>query len=160
MPDFISSTIQVHIAKYDEKHCEYEQLLLLRSETAEPYPSLWQVVTGRIEEGETALETALREVYEETGLEPMKIWTIPYITTFFNVYQNKIHASPVFGFLVQRESIVKISEEHSGFQWLNWDQSVERLELPSHREASVIFMDYILNNPKGDMFLFSDSLLS
>lgn len=83
MISFVANTIQVHIAC---KHPSTGQILFLalkRSSGNPIYPGLWQAVTGTIEAGETAIECALREVEEETGLKPKEIWTIPFVGTFF-----------------------------------------------------------------------------
>ena len=36
-------------------------------------PGLWQMVTGKMKDGETAYQTALREIKEETTLKPDKV---------------------------------------------------------------------------------------
>ena len=90
MPDFISNTIQAHIAAYDLDENEYKFLVLKRAADLYIYPGLWQTVTGRIEPGETALDAAIREVKEETGLTPDDIWTLPYVANFFNIRKNGV----------------------------------------------------------------------
>ena len=42
------------------------RVLMLQRQDA---PSFWQSVTGTIEEGEQPLQTAMREVKEETGID-------------------------------------------------------------------------------------------
>jgi len=145
MPKITSNFIQVHIARIEIVSGEYEYLVLKRSANVIPYPNMWQVVTGNIEAGESSIETALREVKEETGLEPQKIWTLPYVTTFFNAYKDIIYMSPVFGIFVDNAS-VKLSSEHCEHIWLDFQSCYNKLELPSHRAALKIFRDYILEN--------------
>ena len=50
------------VVLYDEHH---RVLLLQRMDDA----SFWQSVTGALEEGELPIETAYREVFEETGID-------------------------------------------------------------------------------------------
>lgn len=158
MPEFISNTIQAHIAKYDPSDKEYKFLLLKRSANVRVYPNIWQVVTGTIDGNETAVETTIREFKEETGLSYLKMFTIPYITSFFLPKKDAIGISPVFGFLVGSDEVI-LSEEHTDFKWLSLDDCLRKLELPSHIEATKIFNDFILSKQgteKENMFLLKE----
>lgn len=77
--NYKTKTVQVHIIRFNQNEEKYEQLILKRNENAKPYPNVWQVVTGRIEKYETPIETAIREVFEETGIVPVKLWNLPYL---------------------------------------------------------------------------------
>jgi 8-oxo-dGTP pyrophosphatase MutT (NUDIX family) len=56
----------------------YTQVLLLRrSPTSSPYPSLWAAVSGKIELSDAnPRDAALREIYEETGLTKEELWLV------------------------------------------------------------------------------------
>lgn len=151
MPKFQSNTIQAHIAKIDKKGA-IKFLVLQRSLDKLPYPGLWQVVTGKIDKDETALNAAIREVKEETGLDPVNVWTLPYVSIYFNAVKDKIQSSPVFGFLVKNDVDVVISKEHQAFKWLSYSQSLKFLLLPSHKKGMKIFLDYVLKKPDKIMF--------
>jgi 8-oxo-dGTP diphosphatase len=45
-------------------------LLQLRDDKAPNYPDVWGLPGGAIEDGETPVEAAVRELWEETGLRP------------------------------------------------------------------------------------------
>lgn len=62
--------ISVHLIRYKEKELEF--LMIKRSTPGYN----WQCVTGAIEMGETPLECAKREIFEEIGYSPSKI--IPF----------------------------------------------------------------------------------
>lgn len=147
-----ANTVQVHIATYSEEYSDYKFLILKRSQKEKIYPGIWQVITGTMNDNETAIETALRETKEEIGLEPIKIWTIPYISQFFSVKTNTIHSAPVFGMLIKENDKIKLSDEHDNYLWLHLDLALEKLVLPSHREACKIFYEYILLTELGDIF--------
>jgi 8-oxo-dGTP pyrophosphatase MutT (NUDIX family) len=157
MPKISSKYIQVHIARINNTTREYEYLVLKRSDEVVPYPGMWQVVTGNIEKNEKSVETAIREVFEETGLKPQRIWTLPYVTTFFNSYEDAVLMSPVFGIVVNNDS-VKLSIEHCGHEWLDYKKCHDKLELPSHREAHKIFRDYILDNENNGIYEYEEVL--
>ena len=156
MPKFVSNFVQVHIATFNEDIQEYKFLILKRSATMKVYPNLWQVITGTIEENETALQTALRELDEETGLIPKKIYTLPYLTTFFNAKKDTINASPVFGVVVDYANEIKLSDEHSEYLWLSFNDILQKLELPSHIEATKIFYNFVLINKENNKFEITD----
>ncbi len=152
MPKIISNTIQFHIAKLDIKSKSYKHLLLKRSPRNLLYPNVWQVITGTIEESETAVETALRELNEETGLNVFDFWNLPYITQYYNVYNNSIGLSPCFGGLVRSDSNVVLSEEHSEFKWCSFEEAMELIPLPTHKSALDIFQNYILDGNLGNLY--------
>ncbi|MCL5990610.1 MAG: NUDIX domain-containing protein [Bacteroidetes bacterium] len=144
MPKIVSNTIQVHIAVLD-KNNEPKYLALQRTEQSKLYPNVWQVVTGKIKKGETALSTTVREIIEEINIKPKKIWTLPYITTFFDAKRDLINLSPVFGALINKNQKVKLSKEHQAFEWLTYKECYKRLFLRTHKEGATIFHNYIIN---------------
>ncbi|MGQ9820000.1 MAG: NUDIX domain-containing protein [Candidatus Kapaibacteriales bacterium] len=154
MISFIANTIQIHIARLRKDEIGYEYLALQRSKSNPIYPNLWQTITGTIERNESAVECAIREVYEETGLELSSVWTIPFVAIFFDPYQNSIQASPVFGGLVLNEQVVRISSEHQAFEWLLLEEFMRRVPLPSHKTGAKYFWEYILSTKDKEMFKF------
>ena len=64
MPIVLSTMVEVCVFRFSADHPEY---LLLKRAPEEPlYPNIWQMVTGSVEAGETAVVAALRELEEET----------------------------------------------------------------------------------------------
>jgi dATP pyrophosphohydrolase len=139
MAQIVSNSVQVHI--FRRKGTSSEFLLLQRADNIELYPGIWQVVTGWIEENETALEAALREVKEETGLEPIRFWALPYIASFFDTNNDRVCLSPVFAFEAASIAQVHISHEHKEYLWLDYKESLSLLELQSHKEGLKILLD-------------------
>jgi dihydroneopterin triphosphate diphosphatase len=146
MPEFVSNTIQLHVVKKEGD--KYKFLVLQRADDVYPYPGLWQVITGTMRGGETAKETALRELEEETGLKPLKFWTLPYLTTFFDAETDRVNASPVFATWVETDKEVIISSEHKDYKWCDYEECIRILELPSHKEGTRIFYEFILMSKK------------
>lgn len=101
-------------------------LVLKRSDDAKVHPGIWQIVTAKIDEGEKAYETARREVLEETGLEPKELFIAPAVNQFYNHLDDSVNFIPVFIARVDSDN-VKISHEHSAFEWLSIEDMIARV---------------------------------
>jgi dATP pyrophosphohydrolase len=105
----------------------------------------WQAVAGGAELGETPLVAAKRELEEETGLQPKRRWvrldahaTVPArIFKDWPSWGPKVYVvrELAFGAQVADGEIVRLSREHSAFEWLTYDEARERLQWDSNRTA-------------------------
>ncbi len=111
------------------------EFLLLKRASYQWFPDLWQMVSGKIKDGEKAYESALREIKEETGLIPEKMWVLPNINSFYLVEDESINLVPVFVARVDMDSIIKISSEHSEYKWVNRKEAKELLAWPGQRRS-------------------------
>lgn len=143
-----SNYIQLHIIKYENNpnnlESQIQYLLLKRNNITKIYPNIWQVITGTIEKNETAIQTAIREMKEETGLVPIKFWIMPYLAKFYERYSDSVQLSPTFIALVEDESVT-LSAEHLEYSWLNQIECINLLTLPSHKEATELIPDFMSN---------------
>ncbi|HEX9614205.1 MAG TPA: NUDIX domain-containing protein, partial [Bacteroidota bacterium] len=71
-------------------------LTLKRSAGDKLFPGIWQIVTGVIEKGEHAVHAAVREVREETGLLPQRLWRLPLVNSFYDPGKDVVHFCPHF----------------------------------------------------------------
>ena len=93
------------------------------------YPSgHWDFVKGKMEQGESTHQTAVRETKEDTG-----ITDITFIENFeewiqYNFkYQGELVQKKVVFFLAETKTKeVKISHEHSGYTWMDYNSSMEK----------------------------------
>ena len=93
------------------------------------YPSgHWDFVKGKMEKNETTHETAIRETKEETGItdivftENFEEW----IEYNFK-YQGKLIQKKVVFFLAETKTKeIKISHEHIGYIWTDYNASMEK----------------------------------
>jgi dATP pyrophosphohydrolase len=119
-----------------------EVLLLERAD----HPGYWQSVTGSCEAGETLVETALREVFEETGLDAGQYELADWQTqNTYEIYPHWRHRYPpgvtlntehVFGLQLPHPVAVQLApREHLNFQWLAWQEAAEKVFSPSNRAA-------------------------
>lgn len=131
--------IEAHIFRVRKNKIEF---LLLKRSDKEIYPGLWQMVSGSIHEGEMAYQTALREIIEETSLQPKKMWIIPNVNSFYSPEKNHISFLPVFAAQVSSNAKVKISDEHTEFKWLTKEKAKKVLAWTGQRKSVDIISDY------------------
>ncbi|MFA5805718.1 MAG: NUDIX domain-containing protein [Melioribacteraceae bacterium] len=138
----VSSTlIEAHIFRKIGNDLEF---LLLKRASNEKYADVWQMVTGSIE-SESAYQTALREIKEETGLTPIKFWVVPNINSFYSQEKDVIIMIPVFAVLVDKNQKVIISEEHSEYKWVKKEEAIKLLAWPGQRKSVEIIYEYFTN---------------
>jgi len=137
LPEVNSIFIECYVVRPSKDGLKF--LLLKRSDDDTLYPGIWQIVTGRIEMGEKAFETALREVGEETGLTPEKLFVLPHTTGLYLPEKDSVSIIPLFVCLT-RDKEVKISREHSSFLWLDARKAAQKLFFKSQKE-NVNFID-------------------
>jgi len=110
----------VHIWLYTK---DGELLFQKRSNTKAIYPSLWDVsVAGHISAGETKIQSAIREVEEEIGLQ-LAEKDLEFVDVFLekknpepNIYDNEFHyiffaelTTPIQQLSLQKEEVDDIS---------------------------------------------------
>lgn len=88
----------------------------------------WDLPKGHLDPGETKQQAALRELKEETGLDPNQLWTDPAFA-YSHRYWVARRSSPgtqslkeltiYLGFL-QYDGDIQCTE-HLGYQWWNWN---------------------------------------
>ncbi len=140
--NIISNLIEAHIFRIEKDKLEF---LSLKRSPEQYYPDLWQMVSGKIKENETAYQSALREIKEETGLKPEKLWVAPTVNSFYSPDKDYICLLPVFAAKVKYESIVKISNEHTEYKWVSPEQAKELYAWEGQRKSVDVIVDYLLN---------------
>lgn len=109
---------QVVIAAPDTEHQHFLFLLL---QTNEKRGGFWQNATGKIEEGESFEEGAIREVLEETQLPQdliMDLVDLEMRHDFLDRWDRQVHEQS-FLLVTQEKWDVKIDpEEHQNFRWV------------------------------------------
>ena len=122
------------------------RVLLLKRKTAPV--GAWCPVSGRIEAGETAWQTALREIGEETGLKQGALYTTGIIESFYDPAANTIELLPVFLFMIAREEAVTLDEAQSEYAWRDVDAALAQLTFAGHKTAlETIRRDFIQRAP-------------
>ena len=103
----------------------------------------WQWVAGGGEDSETALEAAIRETREETGIEgPLyRLQSEARVpTSAFAArehWPDDLYVIPEYHFAVEAASgrTARLSDEHTACAWLRYDEAWSRLHFQSNQTA-------------------------
>jgi len=120
----------VDVYPYRETTEDREFLLLRRSPEA-TYAGSWRMIGGKIEDGEAAWETGLRELREETGQTPERFWSIPSMNAFYEWQDDRVNLIPAFA--AEMADDPTLDAEHDAFAWLAVDAATDRLRWPEQR---------------------------
>ncbi|MFN3820752.1 MAG: NUDIX domain-containing protein [bacterium] len=114
----------------------FQVLLLQRRGDDRFAPHSYQILYGHREKGESVLETIIREIHEETGLEVKAIWNISETLTFYEPSTGNIFLVPLLGVEVKSSREVRIDPtELEGYLWCDLTTALRNLPWPSQRRA-------------------------
>jgi len=115
-----------------EKDIEF---LIMRRSTGRLYDGIWHGVHGKIRSGEKAWEAALRELWEETGFRPRRMWVADGISQFYEAATDTMNLVPVFAVEVEAGQAPRLSREHNEWAWLDLRSAQERVAWKNHEES-------------------------
>ena len=121
-PVMRSDIIDVYVFRRPRGRADViEFLQLLR--TGEPMGGTWQPVMGHIEAGETAPQTARRELLEEVGLAAsdaamLGLWALEQVHPYYIAAIECIVLSPRFAAEVDAAWEPTLNHEHSARRWI------------------------------------------
>src|SRR5213593_58746 len=113
-------------------------------------PGSWETVHGTIEPGETPVQSALREVHEETGLSPVRLYNVSRVESFYLPDRDAIALVPVFAAFVDPAARPALSVEHDRAEWLPAAQAAARFAWPLERPA-IEDLVALLGSGSGDL---------
>ena len=129
--------------------------LLLLERASQPLKETWQPVMGHVEQGESALQTAVREVREEVGLDPENPmiwggWALEQVHPYYVAAIDSIVLSPRFALRVATDWVPTLNAEHTRFKWLhialdNPQPALGALLWPGQRSAVLEIMSDLLD---------------
>ena len=98
----------------------------------------WDFPKGHQNEKETDIETAKRELFEETGLRDIELISgfndrIHYF--FRNPDKELISKDVVFLLAKSKTKEIILSYEHNGYLWLKYDDALKRLTYENARKV-------------------------
>lgn len=129
-------------------YSDQQNILLLQRKDD---PTFWQSVTGTIEQGETPIMTAYREVHEEVGLDLQHnksaivdchtINQFPIRPKWRYRYPPNTLCNTEYVFCAQISESHNIAlTEHLTYSWVSKDQAIAKAWSPSNRRAISAFV--------------------
>ena len=153
MGNIMVRVIDAYVYRYAKTKLKF--LTLKRSKT-KIYEHLWQGVAGKIEDGETASQAAIRELKEETGFNPHKMFVADHVSSFYESHFDRINLVPVFGIEVHNENVI-LSEEHCAYEWLEFEKAYSRLTWNGQKKGLKVI--YEMLNSDDDRIKWSKVLI-
>jgi dihydroneopterin triphosphate diphosphatase len=140
---------------------ELDVLLIKRADQQPGDADFWQSVTGSKDHlDESFQQTAVREVFEETGIDcgphtdGVVTLTDWHLENVYDIYPRWRHRYPpgvtqntehLFGLQVPADVVVSLNpREHTAFKWLPWREAAEHCHSPSNAEAILMLTRFIL----------------
>jgi len=113
------------------------RFLILRRAAGHVYAGQWRMVGGKIDEGETGWQAALRELKEETGATPLRTWALPSINHFYDWRRDTIALIPAFAVELPTDALT-LDAEHDEAAWLPAPEAAARLAWPEQQRLLLL----------------------
>jgi len=104
----------------------------------------WDFPKGHVEIGESEIQTAVRELGEETGITDINILPDFSHTISYSLIKKgqKIDKKVIFFVALTNETNVVLSHEHQAFAWLDLDPALNRLTYENAKKTLVLSFDF------------------
>lgn len=105
----------------------------------------WDLPKGKLEQGETKLDAAIREVKEETGLEvtPDTNFEQSFSYYFKDRQGNLVQKDVTFFIAESTTKDVTLSKEHIYYKWLPFGDAVRQITFQNARQLLYMADHYI-----------------
>lgn len=112
------------------------------------YPrGYWDFPKGKLEQGESNLEAAIRELKEETGLEVEQIEGFEHTIKYFfkNQIGEPVDKQVIFFLGKSKTKDVIISYEHKDFEWFTYNEAYELVTYKNAKELIFAANKFLIN---------------
>ena len=119
--------------------------ILLMKRTKEGF---WCHISGNIEEGETAWQAVIRELFEETQIVVKKLYNGEYIEQFYEPSRNRIELVPSFVVFCPPDQAVVLNSEHTEFRWCSLEEAKSLVPFPNQKALyDHVWKHFVLERP-------------
>ena len=113
---------------------DFKVLLMERADKK----AFWQSVTGSLEENETPRDAAIREVFEETGIDStqyqLEDWELSHVYEIYAHWRYRYapdithNTEHIFALKVPVSIPIQLSvDEHVQYLWVNWRDAMDKV---------------------------------
>ena len=135
----------IFIAIYNLENKIPEYLILKRS----LHWTGWEFPKGGLEKGENQIKCAKREIYEETGLRPLKINSHDFKGEF--LYEKELMDRPgiigqtfsLYSAQVKKSKVKIDKKEHSEFKWVNFKNAIKKIKYQNQKDSLKIVDEFL-----------------
>jgi dATP pyrophosphohydrolase len=135
MPAPVRTVSTIGVAVFALRRLAHRTQVLLLRRAAGTFEGQWCPVAGSLRDGEPEAQAALRELREETALEPGRLYATTIAAENTDPALGRTGRIGVFVAFVSAEDEVRLDEEHNAHEWLALPQAAERLPLDAQRRA-------------------------
>jgi dATP pyrophosphohydrolase len=128
-PESRPDAVAVAVLRGEGEHAE---VLLLRRNSG-TFAGAWTFVMGGVEDGERGTDAARRELFEETGLTLVTLFTAGELDAFYDPVRDRIVHVPFFVAHVARGDVVLEDDAHDAHRWVTFAEAREMLEFAAQR---------------------------
>lgn len=97
----------------------------------------WSYPKGHMDEGESPIQTAVREVFEESGIKDIKILDYPMIKEEYYPFNRPQTLKNVFYFIgeVYNKDVTVQKSEIQNYKWATFEEAMETFQYKSRKEV-------------------------
>ncbi len=111
------------------------EALVLRRAPGGRSPGSWECIHGHLDQNETPVHAARRELAEEAGFETPRLYNLSRVDLFYSHRLDYVALIPAFVAVVAPGAEFQLSDEHDAGEWLPVRQARERVSWPRLRRG-------------------------
>ncbi|HQY32174.1 MAG TPA: hypothetical protein PK691_12830 [Thermomicrobiales bacterium] len=131
MPQLKSDVVEVFVVRWQNGRIE---TMLGKRASAQPFGSIWQPFTARIEFNEPTIEAARRSVIGGCGLQVAELYACDRTHQFFDHQRDVIVIAPVLA-AIAHPTPHRVGQDFESVEWFDTPTAIANLFIAGHRDS-------------------------